>query len=144
MAAQRKYPEELREHAVKMVFEIREREGHGELARGTRQTLRRCAVRLLRMPYVPDPGAESDAKKRLAFEASREVRYTVTRVITAHLKDDASVSWHGLNFDFTGVGVAGGDFSGRSQQLMPLPCAVPELVYSRWPSVSRRWASRRC
>src|SRR5581483_1797530 len=32
MAAQRKYPEELRERAVKMVFEVREREGkgHGE------------------------------------------------------------------------------------------------------------------
>lgn len=29
MAAQRKYPEELRERAVKMVFEIRERDGKG-------------------------------------------------------------------------------------------------------------------
>ena len=29
MAAQRKYPEELRERAVKMVFEVREREGEG-------------------------------------------------------------------------------------------------------------------
>jgi len=35
MTAQRKYPEELRERAVKMVAEIREREGkgHGEIAR---------------------------------------------------------------------------------------------------------------
>ena len=35
MAAQKKYPDELRERAVKMVLEIREREGkgHGELAR---------------------------------------------------------------------------------------------------------------
>jgi hypothetical protein len=35
MAAQRKYPDELRERAVKMLFEVREREGkgHGELAR---------------------------------------------------------------------------------------------------------------
>ena len=35
MAAQRKYPDELRERAVKMVFEVRERDGkgHGELAR---------------------------------------------------------------------------------------------------------------
>ena len=39
MAAQRKYPEELRERAVKMVLEIRERDGkgHGELARVGRQ-----------------------------------------------------------------------------------------------------------
>ena len=35
MAAQRKYPDELRERAVKMVLGIREREGrgHGEIAR---------------------------------------------------------------------------------------------------------------
>jgi hypothetical protein len=33
MAAQKKYPDELRERAVKMLFEVREREGkgHGEL-----------------------------------------------------------------------------------------------------------------
>jgi transposase len=39
MPAQRKYPEELRERAVKMVCEIREREGkgHGEIARVGRQ-----------------------------------------------------------------------------------------------------------
>ncbi len=39
MPAQRKYPEELRERAVKMVFEVREREGkgRGELARVARQ-----------------------------------------------------------------------------------------------------------
>ena len=39
MAAQKKYPDELRERAVKMVFEIRERDGkgHGELARVGRQ-----------------------------------------------------------------------------------------------------------
>jgi hypothetical protein len=127
MAAQRKYPEELRERAVKMVFEIRERngKGHGELARGNPANLASMCCAAIAHAIPARPGAESHAKKRLAFEASREVRYTITRAITAHLKDDASVSWHGLNFDFTGVGVDGGDFSVRSQQLMPLPCAVP-------------------
>jgi transposase len=39
MPAQRKYPEELRERAVKMVLEIRDREGkgQGEIARVGRQ-----------------------------------------------------------------------------------------------------------
>jgi transposase-like protein len=39
MAAQKKYPDELRERAVKMLFEVREREGkgRGELARVARQ-----------------------------------------------------------------------------------------------------------
>jgi transposase len=50
MAAQRKYPDELRERAVKMVFEIRERDGkgHGELARvGSRDTAksRSCSLK---------------------------------------------------------------------------------------------------
>ena len=47
---------------------------------------------------------------RLAFRANREVRHTVIRVITAHLRDGAAVSWQGLNFDFTGVVFDGGDF----------------------------------
>jgi transposase-like protein len=34
MAAQRKYPEELRERAVKMVFEIREQDGKGAWGAG--------------------------------------------------------------------------------------------------------------
>ena len=39
MAAQKRYPDELRERAVKMVLEIRERDGkgHGEIARVARQ-----------------------------------------------------------------------------------------------------------
>jgi transposase len=39
MAAQKKYPDELRERAVKMMLEIRERDGkgQGELARVARQ-----------------------------------------------------------------------------------------------------------
>ena len=39
MPAQRKYPEELRERAVKMVLEVRERDGkgRGEIARVARQ-----------------------------------------------------------------------------------------------------------
>jgi pentapeptide repeat protein len=40
------------------------------------------------------------------------VRHTVIRVIAAHLREDAVVSWQGLNFDFTGVVFDGGDFHG--------------------------------
>jgi uncharacterized protein YjbI with pentapeptide repeats len=81
-----------------------------------------CAY--LRMPYEPDPGEEASDPERLAFRASREVRHTVIRVITAHLKADADKvsvarfrgeavrSWHGLNFDFWGVVFDGGDFRG--------------------------------
>jgi len=66
----------------------------------------------LRMPYKPDPGQEAPEPERLAFQASREVRHTVIRVLAAHLKDDAAVSWQGLNLDFGCVAFDGGDFSG--------------------------------
>ena len=49
--------------------------------------------------------------ERLAFQASREVRHTVIRVITAHLNGAAPVSWRGRNFDFTGVVFDGGSFA---------------------------------
>ena len=69
-----------------------------------------CAY--LRMPYEPGPGDDAPVEKRLAFQASREVRHTVIRVITAHLNGAAPVSWRGLNFDFAGAVFDGGDFSG--------------------------------
>jgi transposase len=48
MAAQKKYLDELRERAVRMLFEVREREdrGHGELARVARQLGIWCARRV--------------------------------------------------------------------------------------------------
>jgi uncharacterized protein YjbI with pentapeptide repeats len=67
-----------------------------------------CAY--LRMPYEPDPG--KDSPEQLAFRSSREVRHTVIRVIAAHLKKDAAVSWQGLSLDFNGVVFDGGDFRG--------------------------------
>jgi uncharacterized protein YjbI with pentapeptide repeats len=68
-----------------------------------RQTCVDVLCAYLRMPYEPDPGQDAPEPQRLAFLASREVRHTVIRVITAHLKDDAAVPWQRLNFDFTGV-----------------------------------------
>ena len=57
------------------------------------------------------PGDDALAENQLNFHGSREVRHTVIRVITAHLKADAR-SWQGLNPDFTGVVFDGGDFAG--------------------------------
>jgi uncharacterized protein YjbI with pentapeptide repeats len=87
-----------------------------------RQTCVDVLCAYLRLPYEPDPGEEAAgvqadraaraeaAAQRLAFRASREVRHTVIRVITAHLSGDARDSWQGLNFDFTDVVFDGGDF----------------------------------
>ena len=78
-----------------------------------RQTCVDVLCAYLRIPYEPDPGEQAPGPERLAFRASREVRHTVIRVITAHLKVGAAVSWQGLNFDFTGVVFDGGDFHWR-------------------------------
>src|SRR6266536_457854 len=77
-----------------------------------RQTCVDVLCAYMRMPYEPDPGEEAPAPERLAFRASREVRHTVIRVITAHLSDRATVPWQGLDFDFTGVVFDGGRFWG--------------------------------
>jgi len=80
MAAQRKYPEELRERAVKMVFEVREREGkgHGELARIGRQLdVHPEALRSWMQQAEIDggrrPGTTTEDKQRIV-ELEREVR----------------------------------------------------------------------
>ena len=80
MAAQRKYPDELRERAVTMVFEIRERDGkgHGELARVGRQLgvhpeALRSWVKQAEIDGGERPGISSGDKQRIA-ELEREVR----------------------------------------------------------------------
>ena len=80
MAAQRKYPEELRERAVKMVLEVREREGkgHGEIARigrqlGVHPKALRTWIRQAEIDGGTRSGITTDDKQRIA-ELEREVR----------------------------------------------------------------------
>src|SRR5437763_9907523 len=80
MAAQKKYPDELRERAVKMVFEVRERDGkgRGELARVGRQLgvhpeALRGWVRQAEVDGGMRPGTTSEDARRIA-ELEREVR----------------------------------------------------------------------
>jgi transposase len=80
MAAQRKYPEELRDRAVKMVSEIRERDGkgHGELARVGRQLgvhpeALRSWVKQAEIDGGERPGTTTGDKQRIA-ELERENR----------------------------------------------------------------------
>jgi hypothetical protein len=77
-----------------------------------RQTCIDVLCAYLRTPYEPDPGDEAPGAERLAFRAEREVRHTAIRLISAHLREGAKVSWQGLSFDFTGVVFDGGAFDG--------------------------------
>jgi uncharacterized protein YjbI with pentapeptide repeats len=89
-----------------------------------RQTCVDVLCAYLRLPHDPDPGEdaapgagapmkvrEAYGAERAAYLANREVRHTVIRLISAHLRPDAATSWEGLNLDFTGVVFDGGDFS---------------------------------
>ena len=76
-----------------------------------RQTCIDVLCAYLRMPYEPDPGDDAPAAERLKFRAIREVRHTVIRVITSHLREDAVTPWNDRDLDFTGVIFDGGDFS---------------------------------
>ncbi len=77
-----------------------------------RQTVVDVLCAYLRMPYEPDAGARNRAADRLEFLAHQQVRHTAIRIIAAHLRRGANVSWRGLNFDFTAVHFDGGDFTG--------------------------------
>jgi Pentapeptide repeats (8 copies) len=65
----------------------------------------------LRLPSEPDPGSEAPAPKRNEFLAGREVRNTIVKVITAHLRRGATVPWQDLDLDFTGADLSRVDFS---------------------------------
>ena len=80
MVAQRKYPEELRERAVKMVLEVRGREGkgHGELARVGRQLgvhpeALRSWMKQTEIDSGERPGTTTGDRQRIS-ELEREVR----------------------------------------------------------------------
>ena len=80
MPAQRKYPEELRERAVKMVFEVRDQEGrgHGEIARvaaqlGVHREALRTWIRQTEIDGGRRPGTTTADAARIA-ELERENR----------------------------------------------------------------------
>jgi transposase len=80
MVAQRKYPEELRDRAVKMVLEIRERDGkgQGEIARVGRQLdvhpeALRSWLKQAEIDKGERPGTTTGDKQRIT-ELEREVR----------------------------------------------------------------------
>ena len=79
--------------------------------RQNRQTCVDVLCAYLRLPYDPDPGEGADPAERILYRANREVRHTIIRLIGAHLRPGAALSWQRLNFDFTGVIFDGGDFT---------------------------------
>ena len=80
MPAQRKYPDELRERAVTMVFEVRERDGkgRGEIARvagqlGIHREALRTWIRQAEIDGGARPGVTTEESRRIA-ELERENR----------------------------------------------------------------------
>jgi hypothetical protein len=75
-----------------------------------RQTCVDVLCTYLRIQYESEPDASALPAEQVW--GNREVRRTVVRLITQHLRPTAAVPWRGLDFDFTGVVFDGGDFSG--------------------------------
>ncbi|MET8162273.1 hypothetical protein ABZT47_38445 [Sphaerisporangium sp. NPDC005289] len=70
-----------------------------------------CCALICGCPDSPRPADDAPEADWLAFAGLREVRHTIIRLITAHLRDDATASWQGRDLDFTGVIFDGGDFT---------------------------------
>lgn len=72
-----------------------------------------CAC--LRLPYTAEADLPADdATARHTYQASREVRHTIIRIIRDHIAvgpEDFHASWQGYDLDFTGVVFDGGDFT---------------------------------
>ena len=80
--------------------------------RQLRQTCIDVLCAYLRLPYDPDPGdAPEHAQAHQTYRALREVRHTIIRLIAAHLRDGALVSWQGHDLDFTDVAFDNADFT---------------------------------
>ncbi|MCA2219502.1 pentapeptide repeat-containing protein [Jidongwangia harbinensis] len=81
-----------------------------------RQTCVDVLCAYIRMPYEPPhetrPENDTDVSAYLAAKQEHEVRQTVIRLISSHLKGTSEVTWQGLNFDFSGAAIDGADFSG--------------------------------
>jgi hypothetical protein len=70
-----------------------------------------CAY--VRIPAEPEPDDEEDPATVAAWKGMAEVHATAVREIASRLRADASVPWHGYNFDFTGATFhSGPDFDG--------------------------------
>ncbi|MEV0974764.1 hypothetical protein [Microtetraspora glauca] len=70
-----------------------------------------CAY--VRIPAEPEPEDEDEPAAVAAWKGITEVRATAVREIASRLRADASVPWHGYNFDFTGATFnSGPDFTG--------------------------------
>lgn len=69
-----------------------------------RQTCIDVLCAYLRLPRESDPGGTgATTVERRAYQEGREIRHTVIRVITAHLRPGAKPSWRGKDLDLTGV-----------------------------------------
>lgn len=93
-------------------------------ARGRRQQCVDVLCGYLRLPYAPDEGASHLVSKSQRIEDAgtavervyhyrqndRQVRETIVRVITEHLRTSAEVSWSACDFDFSDAAFENADF----------------------------------
>ncbi|GAB3818862.1 pentapeptide repeat-containing protein [Micromonospora zhanjiangensis] len=75
-----------------------------------RQTCVDVLCAYLRMFYAVDPPDQPDMQA--AWHGERQVRQTIIRLISSHLRRNARVGWWGHDLDFTGAVFDDGEFDG--------------------------------
>jgi len=80
-----------------------------------RQTCIDVLCGYLRLSYEDWPSETASIAERTEFRADQEVRNTIVRIITAHRRSGALVSWRG-HLDLTGAVLIHADFSGADLQ----------------------------
>ncbi|MFY1693259.1 pentapeptide repeat-containing protein [Plantactinospora sp. WMMB782] len=75
-----------------------------------RQTCVDVLCAYLRMFYAVDPPDQPDMQT--AWHGERQVRQTIIRLISSHLRRDARIGWWGHDLDFTGAVFDDGEFDG--------------------------------
>jgi uncharacterized protein YjbI with pentapeptide repeats len=81
-----------------------------------RQTVVNLLCAYLRMPWTPPPQAAGDAGPAATAapdaREEREVRLTAQRILSAHLKPDATAFWPDVDLDLTGAALENVDLRG--------------------------------
>jgi uncharacterized protein YjbI with pentapeptide repeats len=97
-----------------------------------------CAF--LRMPYAPAP-EEVNSPEYIDWTHQRMVRHTVIRVVASHLQaTESAASWHGYDFDFTGVVFDGGDFSNSDFHDVRMDFTSAQFVDGRTNFIGSRFS----
>src|SRR5262249_24110283 len=91
----------------------------------------------LRMPHSPNRSQGAPPEDRLKFDSARDVRDTVLRIITSHLRPGAEVSWRAWILTSPAWRLTMGTFPGSASPVARSASAAPSSPAARSASTAR-------